>query len=186
MKKLNIFIGCFIAILGTISCNLTAAGPKPQTTATVPSEAANQILDSLNSTFDNINLSGEIIITLTEAQLTSLLVEQLATQDDLLIQNPQVFIRNNQVEITGDVQKGPINLKAHLYLTAGINQMGELQVTLVSVDFGGIPVPDSYLNSISSTIDSIMTGYIQPMTSGYKIMQVVLTEGTISITCKKQ
>ena len=107
-------------------------------------------------------------------------------QSDFSIQNPQVLIQNNQVEIYGLVQKGSFSANARLVIDVSVDQMGQLQIALTSADLGPIPIPDSYLESIKSSIDSLMNNYVRPMTSGYQIVSVNLAEGVITIKGIKQ
>ena len=141
MNKKILLFTILIPLLGSISCQLSAGGPKPARTVPASTEAASQILDNLDSSINNSNSSNEITITLTEVQLTSLLVEQLSMQSDFSIQNPQVLIQNNQVEIYGLVQKGSFSANARLVIDVSVDQMGQLQIALTSADLGPIPIP---------------------------------------------
>lgn len=181
-----LLIVCLVGVLASISCQISAGGPTPSRTVSASTQVVDELEESLNQALDNPDPSVPITIALTEAQLTSLLEQQLSQQPEPLLQNPQILLQNEQIEIFGIVQMSPIEANARLALQVGTDQNGKLTATLTSIDLGPLPAPQSLVENISEVIDSTMQGSVSAMTSGLKIESVTITDGLMTISGKRR
>ncbi|NPV76898.1 MAG: hypothetical protein HPY59_11055 [Anaerolineae bacterium] len=182
----HLLIVCLVGILVSISCQISAGGPTPARTVSVSTQAVSELEEALGQVLDNPDPSGAITITLTEAQLTFLLEQQLSQLPEPLLQNPQILLQNERAEIFGVVQMNSITANTRLVLQVGVDQNGKLTATLISIDIGPLPAPQSLVEKISEVIDSTMQGSVSAMTSGLKIESVAIADGLMTITGTRQ
>lgn len=185
-KRKPLLIVCLVGVLVLISCQISAGGPIPSRTVSASNQAANELKETLDYAFNNPDPSGLITITLTEPQLTSLLEQQLSQQPQPYLQDSQVFLQNEQVEIFGVIQMSAVKANARFILQVGTDQNGKLTATLISVDLGPLPAPQSLVENISALIDSAMQESISSMTSSIKIENVNITNGLMTISGRRR
>ena len=84
----------------TLACNLgsrqTPAPPPP-----VSTEAVQNLEATLENAADKIRETGEVQLEIDEAQLTSLVAFKLQESGDDLISDPQVYLRDGQIQVFG-------------------------------------------------------------------------------------
>jgi hypothetical protein len=92
-------------------CTVNLGGPAPPAeTIPVSADAAAQAKKELESALGNASGGVQLTLSLNEVQLTALLAERLAAQTDSLNTNPQVYLRDGEMEIYGMAKRGPCTL----------------------------------------------------------------------------
>jgi hypothetical protein len=64
---------------------------------------------------------------------------------------------------------------------AEVNEQGQLKIELLSADFGPLPVPNGLLELATKTIQEAYTGAIGPLVTGFRIQNVTISEGSMTI-----
>ena len=183
MKKERIALISLVLIVSTIACRINVGGP----TATgqpvpISTEAAGSLQQQFEQAMQNPDQNGKITLTINESQLTSLLAEKLASQTDPIITDPQVYLRDGQIQIYGKASKGYFDANVAIILTATIDPNGKPLIQITSANFGPIPVPANLTETLSSMVQDAYTGALGPTAIGFKLDSIVIAEGLMMLT----
>jgi uncharacterized protein YpmS len=85
--------------------------------------------------------------------------------------------------LTGKVKMGILTAQARMVFAPAVEN-GNLSVTVVSAKFGSVPVPDSALDQITKSVNQNLTQYISVEGRSVQIDEVVIANGTMTITGK--
>ena len=180
--KISLFI-CFIVMaLAILACTMNIGGPDyPTLSIPVSTEAVGELQSSQETAVAAGAVTGQVTLTFTEPQLTSYLYYKLQSQDKPLITNPQVYLRDDQLQVYGTASEGYFEATARIILSAGVDDQGQLKIELTSADFGPIPVPDGLKDIITATIQEAYIGALGPVATGFRLQSVTISDGMMTI-----
>ena len=182
-KILLIFIAVPVVI--SIACNfpgisqraLEEVGAIP-----VPSESAQNLNDNIQSVVEDIQNGEPFQLIVTESQLTSLANYELQSYQEYQIQNVQIYLRDGRVRITGDVEQNNINLPVTIVLKLSVDGSGKPDSEIVSASIGPFQIPESFLDQLTSMMDSILVTQILPANQNVVIEQITINDGQMIIS----
>ena len=191
MKKttaLPLFL--FILILSSLACTVFVGGPDYSDRQPIPvsNEAADSLKEEVKRAIDAGAASGEVIINITETQITSVLAQRLQTDQNLqqdskpLITDPQVYLRDGQMQIFGKTQQGMFAANIGIIVSVGIDENGKPKIEIVSADFGPLPAPEGINIAISSMIEEAYTGSVGPVATGLRIQTISIADGVMTVS----
>lgn len=181
-RKLSIISGFIVVALTVLACTMNIGGPDyPTPSIPVSTEAVGEFQSSLETAVADGTASGQITLTFTEPQLTSLLFYKLQAQSLPLITNPQVYLQDGQLMVFGTVKKSYFEATARIILAAGVDDQGQLLIELTSADFGPLPVPNGLMEVITASIQEAYTGALGPVATGFRLESVTIADGTMTI-----
>jgi len=181
-NKKIIFLILMTILIVTSACLINIGGPKyPAMTIAVSTEALGSLQQQLDSGLTNPTPNQPLTLFLTESELTSYLANVLSSKPDPLISNPQVFLRDGQIQVYGTATKGYFQANVMISLSATVDTQGKLTLELVSADFGPLPVPKALNSVITSLVTEAFTGSLGPMATGFRLESIVIAEGAIMI-----
>ncbi len=182
-RKLTVLALLVFVILTMLACTIFIGGPDyPETRIPVSTEAAGQIEFTIQTAIAEGASTGQMTFSIDETQLTSYLAYKLQEQTDPFITDPQVTLRDGQVQVYGTAEQGYFQATASIVLDAGIDENGEIQIELVSADFGPLPVPEGLLDTIAATVQETFTGAIGPAAIGFRLDNISIADGTLTVT----
>ena len=177
-NKKQILFTLFALLLTSLACTMQIGGPDYPETTIQPSQAAVDSMQAqFKSAFEAAATSGNVILTFTEEQLTSLLYYRFAAQPNPFISEPQVLLRNGTMDIYGKAVQGYFVANVKISVMVGIDENGEPSINVVSSDFGPLPVPDGINTSLSAIIKEAYTGAVGPVATGFRIEQIGIRDG---------
>jgi len=89
-KKNRLWLIIFVLAAVSLACNLSIFSPKtPAPPIPVTTEAVQSLEETAQNAYDDFQQSGTVKLTITEAQLTSLVAIKLAESGDQTITNPR-------------------------------------------------------------------------------------------------
>jgi hypothetical protein len=180
--KISLLAGVFALLLAGLACTINIGGPGYPTPAIpVSTEAVGELQSSLETAVTTGAVSGQVTLTFTEPQLTSYLFYKLQSQSQPLITNPQVYLRDNQLQVYGTASRGDFEATARIILSAGVDDQGKLKIELISADFGPLPVPNGLMDIITATIQEAYTGALGPVATGFRLQSVTIAAGMMTI-----
>ncbi len=192
MKKNKFALPFFLLtiLLTSLACTMNVGGPDYSTLPTVPvsTESAQSIQDQVQKAFQEGAQTGTITLNLTEQQLTSYIAEQLQTDPRLqrngqpLMTDPQVYLRNGQMQIYGKTQQGPFTANIGIVLNVGVDENGQPKVDIASADFGPLPAPEGLRDTIAAMIREAYTGSLGPVATGLRIESIQIADGVMTIS----
>ncbi len=133
--------------------------------------------DQFKAAFESAATTGNVILTITEEQLTSVLHYRFASQTNPLITEPQVFLQNNTMDIYGKATQGYFVANVKISVQVGVDENGEPTMNVVSSDFGPLPVPEGINTTLSAIIKEAYTGAVGPVATGFRIEQIGIRDG---------
>lgn len=187
-KRLSLFLAIFV--LASLACTVSVGGPDYSDRPVIPvsTEAAKSLEDEIRRAFETGAVSGEVTIQITEAQITSILTQRLQSDPSLqqdkkpLITDPQVYLRDGQMQIFGKTQQGIFTANIGIVIAVSVDENGKPKIEIVSADFGPLPAPEGLTEAISAMIQEAYTGAVGPVATGLRIQTITIADGIMTVT----
>ncbi len=180
MKSNKTFLLLVAGALGTaiLACTINVGGPDyPPETIPVSTEAVGEMRSAIQTAVAAGAESGQVTLIISEVQLTSYLTYKFESQPNAILHHPQVFLRNNQIQIYGTARSGYLEATARVVMAPAINDQGKLYLELVTADFGPLPVPDGLREAVTAVITEAYTGSLGPAATGFRLQTIIVAEG---------
>ncbi len=158
-----------ILLLAGLACNLPVSQIGEPNTEPIPTILVPPANESLT-------------ITLTEAQLNSLVDQALQSQQQQVIRNAQVYIRNGYIQLQGDIQQNNLTLPLTLKITVAANGQGGVQYRILSASIGPFPLPQDMVDQIAAQLSTALDEQIQAATNNIYIENIIINDGSITIS----
>lgn len=175
-----------LLILGTLACNAAGLAPRMPSQTIAPSAEA---LQSFKDKWRNLSLAtpnGPFTVTFTEAELTSAVDAaiqdaQASDGESIPVQNVQVFLRDGAIDAYGQAAVDPLTVTGHIKMAPGIGPDGQVDLTVLQVDFGPLEVDESLLDRLIGYIERSINEPIQTSPLNITLTDIVVAEGQITI-----
>ncbi len=189
MKKIKpvIRVSILSLILASLACTVFVGGPDyPSTPIAISTEAVASLDLQLQAAQTAAAQSGTLTITINETQITSLLATKLDSQTDPFIRDPQVTLRNGEIQVYGKATQGNLQANVRIILVASLDAEGKPSITVKSADFGPLPAPEGLNNTISAFISQAFTGSIGPAATGIRLESINIADGVMTLSGRIQ
>jgi uncharacterized protein YpmS len=141
-----------------------------------------ELEENLESAATQASSSGAVTVEVTEAQLTSLVAFQLQSQEQQILQDPQVFLRDGQIQLYGNAVQGGLSLPVSIVATVSVAEDGTPRYEILSANAGPVPLPDSILDQLTARLDQALAGQLSPETTNMVIEEITIADGKMTIT----
>jgi hypothetical protein len=190
LKKLVLPIFLLSLVLASLACNVFVGGPDYSNLPTVPAstEAAQSIQDEIKRAFEEGAQTGTLTLNITEPQITSFIAARLQSDPDLqqdsqpLITDPQVYLRDGQMQIYGKTKQGIFTANIGIIVSVGVDENGQPKPEIVSADFGPLPVPEALKDTISAMVREAYMGSLGPVATGLRIESITIANGIMTVS----
>ena len=191
MKKSSSFpLLIVVLLLASLACTVSVGGPdySDRPSIAVSNEAAESLKEELKRAFESGIQTGQVTINITEPQITSVLAARLQSDQNLqqnsqpLITDPQVYLRDGQMQIFGKTQQGMFTANIGIIVSVGVDENNAPRIEIVSADFGPLPVPDGLKTAIAAMIQEAYTGSVGPVATGLRVETISIANGIMTIT----
>jgi hypothetical protein len=192
MKKIRgLTLFLLILVLTSLACTINVGGPDYSSLPRIPvsAEAAQSIQTEVQRAIEAAADTGVITVNLTEPQVTSYLASRLQTDPNLqqtdkkpLITDPQVYLRDGQMQIYGQTQQGLFTANIGIIVSLGVDVNGQPQIDVVSADFGPLPAPEGLKEAITAMVREAYTGSLGPVATGLRIESISVANGVMTVT----
>ena len=178
-------------VLTSLACTIFVGGPDYSSLPTIPvsGEAAESIKQELQRAIEAGAQTGVITVNLTEPQISSYLATRLQTDPNLqqpdrrpLITDPQVYLRDGQMQIYGKTQQGMFAANIGIVVNMGVDANGQPQIDVASADFGPLPAPEGLKEAITAMVREAYTGSLGPVATGLRIDSISIANGVMTVT----
>lgn len=177
-----LFIVSLIAM--SLACSIDVGGPEypAQTVPSSPADAQT-MRDMIQQAIVTGAETGVITLQITESQLTAFIAEKIALQTDPPFTDPQILLRNGQMQLYGKINQGWFTANMLIVMDVTIDPVtGQPVILISSADFGPFPAPEGLNNAISSVIDEAFTGSFGPVASGFRLETITIADGIMTVT----
>ncbi|HSL29617.1 MAG TPA: hypothetical protein VK900_10490 [Anaerolineales bacterium] len=191
IKTLALPILLVSLMLTSLACTVFVGGPDYSSLPAIPvsAEAAASIQQELQRAIEAGAQTGVITINLTEPQVTSYLAARMRSDPELqqtdrtpLISEPQVYLRDGQMQIYGKSQRGMFAANIGIIVQVGVDAEGKPLIEITSADFGPFPAPEGLKNAITAMVREAYTGSLGPVATGLRIDTISIAGGVMSIS----
>jgi len=149
IRKFQVYLMISTLLLVSLACNYARRNANP------PVETAPQSTMTIDGIDDvQIDPYGKLRVVLDEAQITSMISQELSSQENPALQDPKVSLRNGQMVLTGKVQQSGLNADLEMIMEVGVTSDGKPDVSLISASVGMFSLPQNMLDSLSAQIKS--------------------------------
>ena len=178
-------------VLTSLACTVFVGGPDYSTLPPIPvsGEVAQSIQAEIQRAIEAAAQTGVITVNLTESQISSYIAARLQTDPNLqqsnrtpLITDPQVYLRDGQMQIYGKTQQGMFAANIGIVVSMGVDANGQPQIDVVSADFGPLPAPEGLKDAITAMVREAYTGSLGPVATGLRIESIAIGNGIMTIT----
>ncbi len=181
-RKHTPFIAALVLTLATLACTIHLGGPEfPNTSIPVSTEAALGLQEEVQRALAEGAESGIVTITFTEEQITSYLTFKLQNRPQPMFQEPQVYLRDGEMQIYGTVRRGYFVANIGIVLTVGVSEQGKPEIRITSVDFGPFPVPEGLKEALTAIIEEAYTGALGPVATGFRLESITIGDGEMVV-----
>jgi uncharacterized protein YpmS len=172
IRKYQVFLMISMLFLASLACNY------PRQNAELSLEAEPQSILPIDGVLD---AQGGLRVVLTEVQLTSLVANELSSQEDPVLREPQVSLRDDQMILNGRVQQAGLNADMEMVMEVGVTPAGQPDVTVVSASVGLFSLPQDMLDKISAQIKSSFESKIDQGIDKIFIDSITIDDGEMVI-----
>ena len=177
-------------VLASLACTINVGGPDYSELPPVPvsTEYAQSIRDEVQRAFEEGAQTGSITMNLTEQQITSYLASRLQNDPSLqqnsqpLITDPQVYLRDGQMQIYGKSQQGMFTANIGIVVNVGVDDNGQPKIDIASADFGPLPVPQGLRDAVEAMVREAYTGSLGPVATGLRIENITIANGIMTVS----
>lgn len=181
-KYKKIYFPLIILLLLTLSCNMPIIGSRidrqvsEDITNFNPFEQAGQQTNS-----DNIGNREYISIQISEAELTSVLNQELEKNPEFGFTNASVTLRDGLIQITGQENRSGFNLPIELNILLLIDDESHLTYKISSARLGPLPMPDYLVNQVSNQIEQVIANIYNFDRRDIAVEEITVDNGILSI-----
>ncbi len=187
MRK-TIFVFLSIFVLTSLACGWFAPKSQPNDswpTPVVSTQEAQQLQDNVKAANDQLATSDQLDLVITESQLTSFLVTQLADQGITSLESPQIYLRDGKVQVYATYVEAGTSVDLAVVLSFSANQ-GKVVVTLESVKIAGFTAPTALVNKAQDAIRTqVEPSLNQWLAETMYIESVAVADGNLTLHARK-
>jgi len=170
-------------ILATLACSMFVGGPDyPEGTIPVSAQAVESLKTQIEAAVQAGAESGVVTLQITEEQITSYIAFKLATQENPILQDPQVFLRDEKMQVYGKVERGYFVANVLIAVTVSVDEQGQPKIEIATADFGPFPAPNGLKQSLTALITEAYTGSLGPVATGFRLENINIANGLMTVT----
>jgi hypothetical protein len=176
-------IGILIFSFVSLACNLGLGNRQPVPPETLDSPQSVDSQDNLHLDFTpSDEQNGLVILILNESEVTDIIAAELHDIDGTSIRDIQVFLREGQVQIFGNVNIQGVRANSRIFLVPQITRQGQIRFVIVSAYYSLFPIPEDMISNLQTGIDDNFSNFLQPLIEDVIIESVSVSEGIMTIT----
>lgn len=188
-KSIRTILLALTALLSaSLACNFSRTqtpSPTPRPTVAVSTKSVQELEQNLNSAAEDLQQGKQVTLIVTESQLTSLVANNFQTESGVVLQNPQVYLRDGQVQLVGSVEQSGISLPLEFLVSIRVNSAGKLDYSIDSAKLGPFPLPQAQLDQLSSELDKAIAAQLGQGEQRIILDGITIADGTMVITGHK-
>lgn len=181
-KKLKMLSFITVLLLAGLACNLNLGGPEtPQENIEISEAEAKSLVESWQDAFKTAQETGVVSLSITQAQMTSFLALSMSKQENPLLTDPKVILRDGEMEIVGSYDTGTIKANVGIVMAVSVDEAGLPRIEVISGSVGPLPVPAELLTGVSEIVNQSLTGQIGTTATGFTLETIDIQNGSLSI-----
>jgi hypothetical protein len=111
------------------------------------------------------------------------MIEKMQQQSNPPFTDPQVLLRNGQMQMYGKVKQGMFDANILITMNVGIDELtGQPKIEITSADFGPLPAPEGINAAMNAIINEAFTGSLGPVAVGFRLESIAIADGLMTLT----
>jgi uncharacterized protein YpmS len=166
----------------TLACSLFKRS-EPQSIETIPvtTEAVEGLKQDIQIAAEEAQNTGRVSLTVDEAELTSLIALELESLENSPVQEPQIALRDGQIQFSGNVRQGGFTAPLEVSIAVQSGSAGQIQYDILSAQVGPLPISGAMMDELSNQLDLIFSNYIQTRLGDIYIEDITIGNGMMII-----
>lgn len=182
MRHIQILLIILSLLVATLACNLGATTPVPTATIAVSTEAVESLLEKLRTAEAQAQAGGEVELSVSEAELTSLIAFELAQSQPQTLSDVQVYLRAGQMQIFATYRDGDLTVPLSIVAQPEVSEAGGLRVVLVSAKLGPVTAPDVLRNQVQTLLDEQVAQSLNVYQGQtFQVSEVIIADGFLTV-----
>ncbi len=171
-----------VFVLSALACSLPQVIFRSEPTPLpVSSDAVTEMKGNIDEAAKAFQETGEINLQITEVQITSYLVDELNSQENPFIQDPQILLRDGEIQMTADYQQGEITLPLKAAISVEADGSGGLSYELTSASIGPLALPEVLVEQMLGQFQQMFDNNISSQLDDVYIESITIADGTMTI-----
>jgi len=181
--KHNTLLPILVLMLASLACSIFIGGPDyPTQTVPVSTGEVQTMQTQMAQAFLDGAQSGVVTLKITESQLTSLIAAKVEAQESPAFTDPQIFLRDNQLQLYGKITRGSFTANMLVTASVGIDPAtGSPKVEIVTADFGPFAAPEGLNATVSAVVAEAFTGSLGPVATGFRLESISIADGVMTL-----
>jgi uncharacterized protein YpmS len=166
----------------SLACSLPQAILKAEPTSLpISSEAITEMQDNIGDAAKAFEETGQVNLQITEVQITSYLVNELSKQENPFVQNPQILLREGEIQMTADYQQGELVLPLKAAISVKADGAGNLAYELTSASIGPLALPQALIDTMLGQFQQMFDNNLSSQLDRVFIETISIADGTMTI-----
>jgi hypothetical protein len=183
MTRIRIILSLTGLIFASLACTMFVGGPEyPEGTIPISAEAVESLRTQIEAAALAGADSGVLTLQITQEQITSYIAFRLAEQENPALKNPQVFLRDGQMQVYGIVERGYFVANVLVALTVSVDELGQPRIEIATADFGPFPAPEGLKEGLTAIVTEAYTGSLGPVATGFRLERIDIANGLMTVT----
>jgi uncharacterized protein YpmS len=123
----------------------------------------------------------QFVLTINESDMTAHLSAALAQQTEYQIMDPQIYLRDGQVQLRGTVHQSGFNLPLKVILEPYVNSQGQLYIQIISATLGPLSLPQSLQDQLSQELNKNLLRILGLDKTPVQIDSVDIGDGLLTV-----
>ena len=170
--------------LMSLACNLfnrISSTPVQSTSIPISTEAVDSLREDISTAVDDFGKGEQVTLVIDEAELSSLVAFELQKQSEPIFHEPQIYLQDGQVQVSGKVQQGGFLVPSQMSLVVTVDSTGYPQIKALSAKVGPFNLSEDMLNEISGQINILFTNSFRPRLSNIYVESITIADGMMTI-----
>jgi uncharacterized protein YpmS len=165
-----------------LACKIDAGGPAYTNDAIpISTQAAGSLEDTVRDSIKSGSENSVIAFTLDESQVTSYLTYKLDQSEKPFLQDIQIELRDGFITLYGKSDQGVITSSVMVKIFPRVNEDGNVNLDITTVDAGPFQAPQTFLDKISKELNNLLNNQFSPVSDHFKVKTIYIADGMITI-----
>lgn len=181
IKKINFYLLFLVLVLGALACQMSSNLVHDFEPIAVHTEDAIALGKKLEQAVQDAEQLGSFTIEISEQQLTSYIVLNLAQTSPVPMTDLQIHLQDEQVWIRGIVHQDNLQLPLTVVVSLDVDTENNVVLEFRQARIGSFPLPTMLLDTITKEVKKTFLDQLASIGEGYTIEEISIGEGSILI-----
>ena len=178
------FLALAALLVASLACNMPETRSQAPANREIPisTESVENLEATLETAAGTVQAGQPVTVVVTETQMTTLVAGELQNQTDPVLSDPQIYLRDGQIQVHGNVHQSGLSLPISMNIDVSVDEQGQPEYEVASANLGPLPLPQSVLDQIEAQVDRALAGYTTSETNRMIIHDITIADGEMTIT----